>query len=66
MKGDKILGAVPSVLSSDTLYVYEPKREIETMRAMLFENDLPTILVVIPASFKFSMTSLVSGPDFEI
>jgi hypothetical protein len=66
VKGDKILGAVPSVLNSDTRYVYEPKREIETKRAMLFENALPTIVVVIPASFKFSMTSLVSGPDFAM
>lgn len=66
VKGDKIFGEVPSVLNSDVRYVYEPKRAIEIKRAMLFESALPTIVVVIPASFNFSMTSLVSGPGFEM
>jgi hypothetical protein len=66
VKGVKILGEVPSVLNSETRYVYAPKRVMETKKAMLFENDLPTIVVVIPASLSFSITSVVSGPDLEI
>lgn len=66
VKGDIIFGLTPSVLNSEMRFVYAPKRAIETRRAIVFENDLPTQEVVTPASFNLSMISRELGPVFAI
>jgi hypothetical protein len=61
-----MFGASPSVLISVNRIVYAPKSEMATKRAILFVTDLVKIVVVTPASFKFSITFRAVSPDFAI